>query len=292
MNMSCTKLSSNFSRYGLYLALIFSVSISIVNMFPVFAVPPHIVENSPPLLLHTDKQSYVKGDTITISGHVKATINKTPVTIQVLNPNLNLVHIAQIEVSRDGNFAFPVHADGPLWIIDGKYTVKAEYIVSRVTSLTTFDFKSQTLPESGIISVRDPTSSQSFQINYTITEGTIKEINVDSRGVALAIAINSTNDGSLTLKIPRQLIDAKKNDGTDEKFLVFIDGNQVKEIDDESDVEYRIISLNFYHGESKIEIIGTQIVPEFRYLVMPIVITLMTFVIIISRIRGRISGGV
>ena len=76
--------------------------------------------------LSTKKSSYDTGDTIVITGKVNTSDFSKPVTLQVFTGG-NLVDIATVSVSLDESFSHTIIAEGPLWKINGKYTVKASY---------------------------------------------------------------------------------------------------------------------------------------------------------------------
>jgi len=90
-----------------------------------------------PLSVHTNKEFYGENNTITISGFVKNFDASDPqksmdVTIMIISPSGNIVTIAQISPSSDGNYSttslsLPIVAGGPLINAEGDYTVKAKW---------------------------------------------------------------------------------------------------------------------------------------------------------------------
>ncbi|PIN95698.1 MAG: PEFG-CTERM sorting domain-containing protein, partial [Nitrosopumilus sp. CG10_big_fil_rev_8_21_14_0_10_33_7] len=66
-----------------------------------------------------------------------------------------------------------------------------------------------------------------------------------------------------SLKIPREALDAKKQDGTDDIFIIIIDGIEAPYQETVTDNGSRVITINFEQDDSDIEIIGTKIIPEF-----------------------------
>jgi len=84
-----------------------------------------------PLSVTTNKEFYVEGSTITISGFVKNFDASDPqksmdVSITVWAPNGNLATIAQVSPSSDGNYSTTVKAAGMI-SAEGDYTVKAKW---------------------------------------------------------------------------------------------------------------------------------------------------------------------
>ena len=84
-----------------------------------------------PISVTTDKEFYVEGTTITISGFVKDfdtsdDMRSMDVTIMVIAPNGNLVTVAQVSPGSDGNYSTTMVAGGMI-NVEGDYTVKAKW---------------------------------------------------------------------------------------------------------------------------------------------------------------------
>ena len=84
-----------------------------------------------PLSVKTNKEFYVEGATITISGFVKDFDTSDPmtsvdVTIMILAPNGNLVSVAQVTPDITGNYITSVIAAGMI-NAEGDYTVKVKW---------------------------------------------------------------------------------------------------------------------------------------------------------------------
>jgi predicted secreted protein with PEFG-CTERM motif len=218
---------------------------------------------APLITVSIDKTSYTLGDTIVISGQVQSIVVGTPLTIQILDSNNNLVQVAQIDVSQDGKFTDTIKAVGTLWKSNGVYTVKVQYGPPNVTAEATFTFQSSLVPTSSVFQLKDPNSQQTFNVNYTISGGSVKTMTIDAQSLSVIASINSTSDGIITLQLPRTLIDAKTNSGQDDAFIILIDGAEVKPQSESSDNNFRNLTIQFLKGDQDIEIIGTQIVPEF-----------------------------
>ena len=84
-----------------------------------------------PLSVTTNKEFYTEGATITISGLVKDfdssdDMRSMDVTIMVIAPNGNLVTVAQVPPSSDGNYSTTLVAGGMI-NVEGDYTVKVKW---------------------------------------------------------------------------------------------------------------------------------------------------------------------
>jgi len=91
--------------------------------------------------------------------------------------------------------------------------------------------------------------------------------------LGLDIDITAIDEGTIVLDLPRKFIDAEKQNGKDEEFIVIIDNVEVIHTETSSFSEIRTISIDFQKNDSKIQIIGTHVIPEFGTVVM-IVLTL------------------
>jgi hypothetical protein len=96
----------------------------------------------------------------------------------------------------------------------------------------------------------------------------ITEVTADTEKKALTISLTATHWGKLYVGIPRDLLDA--SDGTqDTSYIVLMNGQdagndvvEVTRILGTSD-DVRVLSIRYGQGQKQIEIVGTQIVPEF-----------------------------
>lgn len=233
------------------------------------------------LSVNTSENSYEEGDTIIIFGNVTSIIADTPVTLQIFHEG-NLVDIAQITVAQDKTFTHTMHAEGPLWQKDGTYIVRASYGDNFMVE-ENFEYHTK-------LSVIETTDSfevnagsyGTFDVGYTIRGATVKNMVVDPEIFALIVIIETEDDGSITLDLPRKSIDAKKNDSTDDSFIILIDGVEVPYKEIATDTNSRKITIEFEQGDSDIEIIGTFVIPEFGSIVMLILIVGIVSIILLS----------
>ena len=238
-----------------------------------------------PVSVQTDDNHYDEGDTIVISGKVKTPVDGVNVVLQLFTEG-NMVEIAQITVAKDGSYSYTVLAEGPLWKKSGTYLVKASYEVGGGTSVEsefTYSPKSEVITTTTNFEV-DAGSHGTFDVEYTIQGGTLKNMVVDSDIFALISQIDATDEGKITLDLPREFIGAEKQDGKDDTFIILIDGIEVDyEETPNVGADSRIISINFEQGDSDIEIIGTYVIPEFGSIVMVILMIGIMSTILISR---------
>ncbi|MGI0057679.1 MAG: PEFG-CTERM sorting domain-containing protein [Nitrosarchaeum sp.] len=226
----------------------------IIFTLPVFAESLISVE--------TDANSYNEGETIVISGKVKIIIVDTPIIIEILNQDNTVVYVNQITVAEDGTYSDTVIAEGPLWSKAGGYTVKALFGTGNITEIQ-FSFSPKTdTPITNMFEV-DADNYGTFDVKYSIEGGIVKNMSIDKNIFALIVTIEPTDNGSISLEIPREILDAKKQDKTDEAFIIIIDGIETPYKETVIDSNSRAITINFEQDDSDIEIIGTTIIPEF-----------------------------
>ncbi len=106
---------------------------------------------------------------------------------------------------------------------------------------------------------------------------------------AIIVQIESPDEGTITLDLPREFIGAEKQDGKDDTFIILIDGIEVPYQESLVQPDSRVITINFEEGDSDIEIIGTYVVPEFGTIVMMILIVGIMTVILASRNKFQIK---
>jgi predicted secreted protein with PEFG-CTERM motif len=230
------------------------------------------------LSIETDDNNYDEGDTIVIFGNVNTVIGDTPVLIQIVNEGA-IVEIAQITVGQDGTFTKIIIAEGGVWKKGGDYTIRAFYQEHIAESEFTFTPKSQMTETTTNFEV-DAGSKGTFDVEYTIKGGTVKNMVVDSEIFALIVQIDAIDEGTITLDLPREFIGAEKQDGKDDTFIILIDGIEVAYQESVVGSDSRVITINFEQGDSDIEIIGTYVVPEFSTIaVMILIIGIMTTIV-------------
>ncbi|MBA4447871.1 MAG: PEFG-CTERM sorting domain-containing protein [Nitrosopumilaceae archaeon] len=243
--------------------------------------------------VQTDDTTYDEGDTIVISGEIQTIIGQTPVTMQLFKDG-NMVEIAQITVSKDGNYSYTILAEGSLWQSQGEYVVKVTYGEGNIAE-TTFLYtpKSEVITTTDIFEV-DAGNSGTFDLAYTIRGGTLSNISIDENIFGLVVEINASDDGKIVLDLPRKYIDAEKQNGKDEVFIILVEkqnGDVVETTykEETSHSEIRTIMINFEEGDSKIQVIGTYVIPEFGTIVMIILTVGIMTSVILTRNRFQIK---
>jgi len=237
--------------------------------------------------LKTDDNNYDEGDTIVISGKVNTVIADTPIIIQIINES-TYVHFAQITIAQDGSFSETVLAEGPLWTRSGEYIVKAAYQDTVAETVFVYSPKTE-IPETTTNFEVDAGSYGTFDIEYAIKGGTVENMIVDDKNFAIIVKIIPTDEGTITINLPREYIGAEKQDGKDDIFIILIDEKEVAYKETIVHSESRAITINFEQGDSDIKIIGTYVVPEFGAITMMILITGIMITVLFTRNKLRIN---
>jgi len=245
------------------------------------------------IVITTDKASYSEGETIQVTGEVSHLLGGYSLSVIVIAPNGNIVSIAQLTVGEDRKFSTTVAAGGALMKIEGTYTVTVQYGDNKNNSATTsFEFGGSTVTPPSVVKesvVTDTTVSVSGStdlIGYTITGGKLLGIVADFDANSLIISIEATDDGTLTLTIPRSVLDATIN-GEDDDFFVLVDGEEV-DFDETTTSIDRTLTIAFPAGAEEIEIIGTFVIPEFGTIAAMILAVAIISIIAISA-KSRLS---
>ena len=117
---------------------------------------------------------------------------------------------------------------------------------------------------------------------------------LNQRNLSLMINIITDSDGILDIKMLRDSIDSLSNNGQDIDFIVLVyEENstipiQTDYVKIEKNDIYRAMSIPIKSGDTKIEIVGTHVVPEFGTIAMIVLAVAIVSIIAVSA-RSRLS---
>src|SRR2546425_1018799 len=127
-----------------------------------------------------------------------------------------------------------------------------------------------------------PVTNTEYSVTYNALGGKVLGISADQATFSLNMQMTSTSDGVLSLDLPRDLIDAKKSDGTDDDYIVVTGKQVLLQFNETKTSSDRNLAISFPAGTSEITIYGTRIIPEFPISALVLVIALVP-VIFFSR---------
>ena len=243
------------------------------------------------ITLTADNTAYQEGDVITITGSIEKVIPGMPATLQIFFEK-NLIQVSQVKVSQDGKFTDTFTAAGPQWQNEGTVIIKADY-GGASTELNIEFFKNTSGEYTSNYEVKIPDGG-TFDVPYTMKGGIISSINVNQKNLSLVINIATSSDGNLNLNLPRESIDSVNNSGQDIDFIVLMyEGNSQIPIQTdfkkvETGDEFRSINIPVKNGDTKIEIVGTHVVPEFGTIAMIVLAVAIVSIIAVSA-KSRLS---
>jgi predicted secreted protein with PEFG-CTERM motif len=298
---------------------LFGILITNIGVAPAFG------ENDS-ITVITDKSSYSEDEIISISGEITYLALGDQLTILITSPNGNIAEIDQVTAGSDKKFNTQITPNGAYWKIPGTYVIlvtqdennqaTTSFEFSGVVNSSTNELGEMvvedTVIEDTVIEdtvIEDTVIEDSFVDDNTIVDSVItattvtvqdspdlisfeitnaKLLNVvpDLDAVSLLIYIETTDEGSITLTIPRSVLDASINGGDDE-FFVLVDGEEVDFEEITTSVD-RTLTIEFLAGTEQIEIIGTFVVPEFGTIAAMILAVAIISIVMISA-RSRLS---
>ena len=152
------------------------------------------------ITIETDSSSYVDGDVISVSGSVSDFRESDPytnfdVTIRLIAPNNNIVSISQISLD-DGFYSTSILAQGPLWKLDGDYTISVSQGSDRNAS-TTFTFIHSAPEEEVTTEVEAEAAAEAAEAAEQCGEGTHLEGSVCMLDESSESETVSANTGSV-----------------------------------------------------------------------------------------------
>ena len=100
---------------------------------------------------------------------------------------------------------------------------------------------------------------KTFPIKYNITKGKLLGIVGDKDKTTMIFLLGGTSDnGKLTVELPRNVLDAKSQGNTDTKYHVKIDNKDVDYKEVGTNLNARILQIDFSKDDRMMEIAGTQ----------------------------------
>ena len=278
----------NFTVYYRIIFIVIAVGIT-------FGLTPTIAAVEDPISVSTSRDIYYENDIIIVFGKVTSILNELPVTIQLYHED-SLIAVDQVEIALDGTFATDFRAKGNFWKEDGTYIVRAFYTPEKIAEKTFQFFKKLSGGTSSLFPVDIPNSG-SFEVGYSIIGGEVRDIILNQDNYSILTEINADSNGNLVLKLPRENIESKTNDGMDEIFIILIsktgldseDFVEVQFEEIETGPDFRTVRIQFEEDDRWIKVIGTYVIPEFGTIVTMILLIAVTTTIVMYKSKFSIK---
>ena len=260
-----------------------------------FGLTPTIAAVEDPISVSTSRDIYYENDIIIVFGKVTSILNELPVTIQLYHED-SLIAVDQVEIALDGTFATDFRAKGNFWKEDGTYIVRAFYTPEKIAEKTFQFFKKLSGGTSSLFPVDIPNSG-SFEVGYSIIGGEVRDIILNQDNYSILTEIDADSNGNIVLKLPRENIESKTNDGMDEIFIILIsktgldseDFVEVQFEEIETGPDFRTVRIQFEEDDRWIKVIGTYVIPEFGTIVTMILLIAVTTTIVMYKSKFSIK---
>jgi len=243
--------------------------------------------------------------TLLVTGYAPRTAQEA-VTIKVTAPNGNIVSIDQTAVDSTYHYMAVIKTNPELWNVNGAYVITAHQgpglQSTAYANLLEDNFVSTNVEVvDGLI--------VDFKLNYQVDYGYVTYIQAEPDSNSLIISIDTEiydvgteifqgapRDGTLTIELPRKVIDAKLMDtDIDDKFVVLVDGEDTP-FEETIASSVRTLTIPFPYGSNEVKIMGSSvdseygisIVPEFG-IIAPLVLLVPVAVIIAFSQKGKFS---
>ena len=115
------------------------------------------------------------------------------------------------------------------------------------------------------------TENITLKIDYEITRspitGSVNSLTSDVSTKSLMINMTAPESGTLSITMPRSIIDSKSSwdADMDDIFLISLDGEEIEHVEEsyQTDIsDSRMITIPFHQGSEVIEIIGTKVIED------------------------------
>jgi titin len=130
------------------------------------------------------------------------------------------------------------------------------------------------LQSQGIIPVVNTTST----ISYQAIGGQIQSASINPGTFSLKIKLKANTAGTVTIQVPREMIDAKKLDMTDDAYIITVNKN-IASFNETKTSSIRILTISFPVDTNEISIYGTTVIPEFPIVLTVFIVAFMTMIV-------------
>lgn len=231
-------------------------------------------EPAMPVTVKTNMPSFTPGQPIRVLGKV-AELGSHSVAVHLFSDSGTLLKYAEVSVNQNYTFAheiIPDHDTDP-----GMYEILVTY--DGKEARTTFEVKNSVVivdDDDGVPVVTGTykllIDGHNHNIKFKFTgKEDIESMTINNQTKTLTMEIFSSQNGTLTLEMPRRLIDSLSQNGTDTRYAisaVYANGTiaNMTYSEDNSTDRLRVITMDFEKNTDLITVTGTKVIPEFGVL--------------------------
>jgi outer membrane protein assembly factor BamB len=196
-------------------------------------------------------------DRITVSGILTPAFRGEVVELRYIEPTGDVMTVPLV-VEGDGSFTHVIEPQiAGTWRVTAEFDGEGFYLDSKSPAIT-FTVTEGGETESRMYRLEVDGSDTSYPITYRIEGGNVTGMSIDEENKSLDIVISATQDGTLTVRLPRSVIDAFES-----SYQVYVDGQAADFQETEADEGFRTLAIPFSGSAEQVQVTGTYIVPEF-----------------------------
>jgi len=212
-------------------------------------------------------------DRITLSGKLTPAFRGEIVDLRYVDPEGHVTNVPLI-LASDGSFTHTLEPEVVgTWKVTAEFEGEGYYLDSKSQTIS-FTVNGQEIGSS-IYRLEVEGSNVSYPIAYKIDGGDVTGMSVDQESKSLDIAISATQDGTLTIRVPRGVVEALNS-----SYEVFVDGKPANFEETQTDTGFRTLAISFPGSAEHVQVSGTYVVPEF-----PVALVMM------AAISGGMAAG-
>ena len=136
--------------------------------------------------------------------------------------------------------------------------------------------------------------SKMYPLNYRITGSgnNLNSISLEKDSSTLLLSLSSPSHGTLTIELPRNIIDSKiQGTNHDQNYVVFEDSQYIPVTQLKNNTQLRTLAIDFDKGSLQIEIAGSHAVPEFGTVISATIlaIAIIGIIVVTTKFNGLFS---
>lgn len=217
-------------------------------------------------------------DRIMVTGALTPAFRGEIVELRYVDPT-GLVTTVPLIVAGDGSFTHVIEPQiVGTWKVTAEFDGEGYYLDSKSSTITFTVMEEE--PGSRIYQLEVEGSEVSYPIAYKIEGGNVTGMSINLETKSLGIAISATQHGTLTIKLPRSVIDAWEL-----SYQVYVDGEGADFEETEANEEFRTLAIPFPGSAKQVQVSGSYIIPEF-----PVALVMLALAIVCTIIAAAMYG--